>query len=535
MALVPTLPSVQAEPPTKPRPSAIRRTPLEPIRHSTRPSASATTTIWPASVTEERAAASRGTNSPSRLSERRRSSSPPLSGGTSGVEPGSSPTAATRRQEAAMVPRGGRWPGSGHRGRAAPRSRVTVQLLVAVGCNVLQPCRRLVAMVCARSHQRSEGETMTQTREPQSAPAESRHPEQDEPAQERVDAWLARLRVGAARARRRGARRRCSRPRATGATWSRSPGTSRPSRAATAWPSCSASTLESTDPSGFATEEPPDEADGVVTAWIVFETGVGRGRGLLRLMEEDGEDRAWTLLTTLYELKGHEEPRGTHRPMGAEHGANKQRQTWLEQQQEEAETPRQHHPALRAGRRRRPGRHRPRRPAAAARRPEPGHRQARPARRPVAQPLQVAVPARPGLVRPPALPEVPGQLAGVLAQGQDRRLAGVLHQDHGGALLVEHDGHQRVVHRGDGGVDRRGRARGQRRSRCAHAAGASPPGCPASPTSPTCPARTSSAATSTTPRRTPARTPTPARRASSSAATTPPSTSAAPCGRTTPT
>src|SRR5688500_506518 len=33
-------------------------------------------------------------------------------------------------------------------------------------------------------------------------------------------------------------------------------------------------TLETTDPSGFATEEPPDEADGVVTAWITFETGV---------------------------------------------------------------------------------------------------------------------------------------------------------------------------------------------------------------------------------------------------------------------
>ena len=45
MALVPTLPSVQADPPMKPSPSAIRRTPLEPIRHSTRPSGSATTTI----------------------------------------------------------------------------------------------------------------------------------------------------------------------------------------------------------------------------------------------------------------------------------------------------------------------------------------------------------------------------------------------------------------------------------------------------------------------------------------------------------
>ena len=42
----------------------------------------------------------------------------------------------------------------------------------------------------------------------------------------------------------------------------------------------------------FATSEPPDEADGVVTAWITFETGTGRGNGLLRLKEEDGEDHS---------------------------------------------------------------------------------------------------------------------------------------------------------------------------------------------------------------------------------------------------
>ncbi len=97
-------------------------------------------------------------------------------------------------------------------------------------------------------------------------------------------------------------------------------------------------TPDSARAGGFVTEEPPDEADGVVTAWIAFETGVGRGRGLLRLLEEDGEDRAFTLLTTLYELKGFEEPRGTHRPMGAEHGADKHRSTWKERQQEEAES-----------------------------------------------------------------------------------------------------------------------------------------------------------------------------------------------------
>ncbi len=97
-------------------------------------------------------------------------------------------------------------------------------------------------------------------------------------------------------------------------------------------------TLERVDPSGFATEEPPDEADGVTTAWFTFETAVGRGRGLLRLVVEDGEDRAWTFLTTLYELVGHEEPQRDRRPRGAEHGADKARTTWLERRQEEAES-----------------------------------------------------------------------------------------------------------------------------------------------------------------------------------------------------
>jgi putative flavoprotein involved in K+ transport len=97
-------------------------------------------------------------------------------------------------------------------------------------------------------------------------------------------------------------------------------------------------TLDRTDPTSFAFEEPPAEADGVVTGWFTFETAVGRGRGLLRLVDEDGELRAWTFLTTLYELKGFEEPHGPARPMGAEHGANKQRRTWLERrEQEEAE------------------------------------------------------------------------------------------------------------------------------------------------------------------------------------------------------
>jgi putative flavoprotein involved in K+ transport len=101
--------------------------------------------------------------------------------------------------------------------------------------------------------------------------------------------------------------------------------------------------LDRVEPSGFALTEPADEAGGVVTAWFAFETSTGRGNGLARFKEEeDGQGgtrlRAWTFLTTLHELKGHEEPRGTHRPMGAEHGASKDRRTWKEKRQAEAES-----------------------------------------------------------------------------------------------------------------------------------------------------------------------------------------------------
>ncbi|MDA0183064.1 NAD(P)/FAD-dependent oxidoreductase [Solirubrobacter phytolaccae] len=92
-------------------------------------------------------------------------------------------------------------------------------------------------------------------------------------------------------------------------------------------------TLEHTQPTNWHTTEPPDTADGITTAWIAFETATGRGNGLLRL--RDG--KAWTLLTALYELKGHEEPKGTHRPKGVIHGADPDRVTWLEDRQREAE------------------------------------------------------------------------------------------------------------------------------------------------------------------------------------------------------
>jgi putative flavoprotein involved in K+ transport len=93
-------------------------------------------------------------------------------------------------------------------------------------------------------------------------------------------------------------------------------------------------TLPHIQPSGWriTAGEEPAEAGGVIEAWIDFETAAGRGHGHLRLREGS----CWTLLTTVYELKGHEEPRGPSRPKGVAHGASPGRVSWLEERQREA-------------------------------------------------------------------------------------------------------------------------------------------------------------------------------------------------------
>ena len=92
--------------------------------------------------------------------------------------------------------------------------------------------------------------------------------------------------------------------------------------------------LIDTKPSAFAVEGEATEADGVVDAWFTFETAVARGRGHLRLRG----GKAWTLLTTMTELKGFEERKGERRVKGAEHGVRPGRKSWLEQRQDEAAT-----------------------------------------------------------------------------------------------------------------------------------------------------------------------------------------------------
>ena len=90
--------------------------------------------------------------------------------------------------------------------------------------------------------------------------------------------------------------------------------------------------LADTQPTAFAVEGQATEAGGVIDAWFTFETAVARGRGHLRL--KDG--KAWTLLTTMTELKGFEERTGERRAKGAVHGVQPGRKTWLEQRHDAA-------------------------------------------------------------------------------------------------------------------------------------------------------------------------------------------------------
>src|ERR1700752_2845200 len=83
----------------------------------------------------------------------------------------------------------------------------------------------------------------------------------------------------------------------------------------------------------IADGETATEAGGVTECWISFETDVARGYGLIRL--QNGQ--IWTLLTTMVELKGHEERAGFTRPLGARHGFNPGAKTWKELRDEEAE------------------------------------------------------------------------------------------------------------------------------------------------------------------------------------------------------
>ena len=90
----------------------------------------------------------------------------------------------------------------------------------------------------------------------------------------------------------------------------------------------------------------------MLEGWITFETKVARGFGHIRLKN----GLIWTLLTTMVELKGHEEPLGSARPLGIPHRSEMEARTWKEEREAEAAELGHSAPALLPHHRRRPGR-----------------------------------------------------------------------------------------------------------------------------------------------------------------------------------
>ena len=218
----------------------------------------------------------------------------------------------------------------------------------------------------------------------------------------------------------------------------------------------------------------------MIEAWIEFETEAGRGYGHLRL--KDG--KAWTLLTALHELKGFEEPKGADAPARASSTAPTAtaRPGWRSAAARPTSSATRRQPYVR-DHRRRPGRHRARRAAAPARRADDHRRDATraPATRWRKRYKSLCLHDPVWYDHLPYLP-FPDQLAGVLAEGQDRRLAGdvrrVMELNYWGSTTAQ----ERALRRGRRRSGRSSSSATARRSRCARSSWCSPPACRASRT-----------------------------------------------------
>ncbi|KAH7417800.1 hypothetical protein BKA64DRAFT_652899 [Cadophora sp. MPI-SDFR-AT-0126] len=75
----------------------------------------------------------------------------------------------------------------------------------------------------------------------------------------------------------------------------------------------------------------------VVQAFLKVETDVGAGEGFVRLVEEAGVWKVFTLFTFLKSLNGFEESVGKKRPNGVKHGEHDSRENWADRRRIEEE------------------------------------------------------------------------------------------------------------------------------------------------------------------------------------------------------
>ena len=217
--------------------------------------------------------------------------------------------------------------------------------------------------------------------------------------------------------------------------------------------------LAETKPLDWAIEGEATEAGEVTEGWLVFETARARCSGHIRLKG----DKCWTLLTSMNELKGFEEKRGATREKGVQHGVVKGRESWAERKaREEAElgVTRQPYCLIVGG-------------------GQGGVALGARLKRLGVPTIIIDKHERPGdqwrkrykslCLHDPvwydhlALSAVPRSLAGLRAQGQDRRLAGNVRQGHGARLLGLDRMQEREIRREEKGLDGRRRTRRQDR------------------------------------------------------------------------
>jgi hypothetical protein len=95
-----------------------------------------------------------------------------------------------------------------------------------------------------------------------------------------------------------------------------------------------------TDPRRTAPRHATRAGTETIEAIFTFETAEGRGSGVLRLVPDvdDGNAfKAWTLLTALDEIKGHEEQLGRSRPQGKAYSRDFRGPNWLDLRKASAE------------------------------------------------------------------------------------------------------------------------------------------------------------------------------------------------------
>ncbi len=176
-----------------------------------------------------------------------------------------------------------------------------------------------------------------------------------------------------------------------------------------------------------------------IEAIFKFETALGRGSGLLRLIPDETDRntlKAWTLLTTLDELRGFEEQQGAMRPRGQAYSRDFRGPNWLDQRKEAVRYADREPDVLVVGGGQAglsiAARLKQLRDRCTDRRPRSADR------RQLAKALSRLDAAQPGASQSPALYAVPAELAGLYPEGQARQLVRSLRRRHGTQLLDRH-------------------------------------------------------------------------------------------------